>query len=143
PRRALRPRRRGPRGVPGPAQNALACRGPRTAGRLGEREKRPTRAAPERGHIGLIGAAGNCPEHRTMAATDFVLALTGASGAPYGVRLLAVLLETGRTVHLTISPAAVQVIEQELDRRVDMKSFRLPDLLGRTPANGQVVYHHH
>jgi 4-hydroxy-3-polyprenylbenzoate decarboxylase len=78
-----------------------------------------------------------------MAATDFVLAFTGASGAPYGVRLLEVLLEAGRTVHLTVSPAAVQVIEQELDRRVDMKSFRLPDLLGRAPTKGQVVYHHH
>ena len=45
-----------------------------------------------------------------MAAADLVLALTGASGAPYGVRLLEVLLRAGRTVHLTISPAAVEVI---------------------------------
>src|SRR5262249_40682856 len=53
-----------------------------------------------------------------MAANDLVLAMTGASGAPYGVRLLEVLLRAGRTVHLTLSPAAVQVIEQELDRQV-------------------------
>ena len=33
-----------------------------------------------------------------MAATDLVLAMTGASGAPYGVRLLHVLLRAGRTV---------------------------------------------
>ena len=47
-----------------------------------------------------------------MAASDLVLAMTGASGAPYGVRLLEVLLAAGRTVHLTMSPAGVQVLEQ-------------------------------
>ena len=31
-----------------------------------------------------------------MAATDFVVALTGASGAPYGVRLIEVLLRAGQ-----------------------------------------------
>ena len=50
-----------------------------------------------------------------MAATDLVLAMSGASGAPYGVRLLEVLLQAGRTIHLTLSPAAVEVLEQELD----------------------------
>ena len=44
-----------------------------------------------------------------MAAGDLVLAMTGASGAPYGVRLLEILLKAGRTVHLTISPAATEV----------------------------------
>ena len=65
-----------------------------------------------------------------MPAHDLVLAMTGASGAPYGVRLLEVLLTAGRSVHLAISPAAVQVIETELGRRVDLNNFRLPDLLG-------------
>jgi len=82
-----------------------------------------------------------------MAANDLVLAMTGASGAPYGVRLLEVLLRAGRTVHLTLSPAAVQVIEQELDRKVRLESFSLKDLLGEAaegvgPASpGQVQYH--
>ena len=80
-----------------------------------------------------------------MAATDLVVALTGASGAPYGVRLLEVLLRAGRTVHLTLSPAAVQVIEQELDRRVWLDRFELRDLLGEEAAGlaapGQVRYH--
>jgi flavin prenyltransferase len=43
-----------------------------------------------------------------------VLAMTGASGAVYGVRLLQQLLLAGRQVHLTISPAAWSVMEQEL-----------------------------
>jgi len=76
-----------------------------------------------------------------MAANDLVLAMTGASGAPYGVRLLEVLLRAGRTVHLVISPAATQVIFQELDRRVDLDHFRLNDLLVTVPETGQVLYH--
>ncbi len=101
-----------------------------------------------------------------MPAEDLVLAMTGASGAPYGVRLLEVLLRAGRTIHLTLSPAAVQVIEQELDRRIRLDQFRLADLLGgeikgvgslfestiastkKTPdpffvADGQVHYYHY
>ena len=81
-----------------------------------------------------------------MAANDLVLALTGASGAPYGVRLLEVLLKAGRTVHLVISPAAVQVIESELDRHVRLDRFAAADLLGEGAASceaGQVRYHHY
>ncbi len=80
-----------------------------------------------------------------MAATDLVLALTGASGAPYGVRLLEVLLRAGRTVHLSLSPAAVEVIEQELDRHISLERFALEDLLGeaaRADLPGRVCYHH-
>jgi 4-hydroxy-3-polyprenylbenzoate decarboxylase len=77
-----------------------------------------------------------------MAAGDLVLALTGASGAPYGVRLLEVLLGAGRTVHLTLSPAAVQVLEQELDRRVRLDRFDLAEFLGApVPPTGRAVYH--
>src|SRR6516165_8209099 len=80
-----------------------------------------------------------------MAATDLVLALTGASGAPYGVRLLEVLLRLGRSVHLTISPAAVEVMERELERRVRLDRFDLADLLGDAAGGlpGKVEYHHH
>jgi 4-hydroxy-3-polyprenylbenzoate decarboxylase len=78
-----------------------------------------------------------------MAATDLVLAITGASGAPYGVRLLDVLLQAGRTVHLTLSPAAVQVLEQEMDRRVRLDQFDLRDLLGTAAGADRVRYHHH
>ena len=65
-----------------------------------------------------------------MAATDLVLAMTGASGAPYGLRLLEVLLQAGRIVHLTLSPAATEVLEQETERRVRLDAFALTDLLG-------------
>ena len=79
-----------------------------------------------------------------MAAGDLVLALTGASGMPYGVRLLDVLLQAGRTVHLTLSPAAAEVLEQETDRRVRLDRFDPADLLGAAvPAGGRVEYHHY
>jgi len=65
-----------------------------------------------------------------MASHDLVLAITGASGAPYGVRLLEVLLAAERRVHLSLSPAACEVIRTELHRTVRLTSFRLVDLLG-------------
>jgi 4-hydroxy-3-polyprenylbenzoate decarboxylase len=79
-----------------------------------------------------------------MAANDLVVAITGASGSPYGVRLLEVLLRAGRTVHLVISPAAVEVIQRELERTVHLERFELRDLLGESAAlaqPGQVQYH--
>lgn len=80
-----------------------------------------------------------------MAANDLVLALTGASGAPYGVRLLEVLLRAGRAVHLVVSPSAVQVIEQEMDRRIRLDRFVLADLLGEaaTGLDAEQVHYHH
>jgi 4-hydroxy-3-polyprenylbenzoate decarboxylase len=63
-----------------------------------------------------------------MAANDLVVAITGASGSAYAVRLLEVLLAAGRTVHLTISPAAVQVLQSELDRTVRLDRFDPRDL---------------
>jgi 4-hydroxy-3-polyprenylbenzoate decarboxylase len=80
-----------------------------------------------------------------MAANDLVVALTGASGSPYGVRLLEVLLRAGRTVHLTVSPAAVEVMQRELGRTVRLDHFELADLMGETAAlaaPGQLHYHH-
>ncbi len=65
-----------------------------------------------------------------MAADDLVVAFTGASGTPYGVRLLEVLLRAGRTVHLTVSPAAAEVMERELERKVRLDAFDPAELLG-------------
>jgi flavin prenyltransferase len=81
-----------------------------------------------------------------MASTDLVVALTGASGARYGTRLLEVLLHAGRTVHLVVSPAGAEVIKQELDRDIKPDRFEPADLLG--PAGGwsgpgQIRQHHY
>jgi 4-hydroxy-3-polyprenylbenzoate decarboxylase len=65
-----------------------------------------------------------------------VVALTGASGAAYGLRLVEVLLRAGRTVHFTLSPAAVQVLDTETDVRVKLAEteFDPAALLGPAAA---------
>jgi 4-hydroxy-3-polyprenylbenzoate decarboxylase len=49
------------------------------------------------------------------AQKTVTLALTGASGMPYGIRLLECLLGAGTRVHLLYSPAAQIVAKQELE----------------------------
>jgi 4-hydroxy-3-polyprenylbenzoate decarboxylase len=78
-----------------------------------------------------------------MAAGDVVVALTGASGAPYGLRLLEVLLAAGRTVHLTVSPAAAEVLQAECGRTFDLNRFDPAALFGDTvPDVANLRYHH-
>jgi len=54
---------------------------------------------------------------------DLIVAMTGASGTVYGLRLVEVLVATGHTVHLTISPAAVEVIQREIGLTLTLESF--------------------
>jgi 4-hydroxy-3-polyprenylbenzoate decarboxylase len=80
-----------------------------------------------------------------MAAGDLVLALTGASGVVYGIRLLEVLLRASRTVHFSLSPSAVDVLKEEISCSVKLDSFRLGDLLGDAAdglAGDRFHYHH-
>ncbi|HEV3416644.1 MAG TPA: flavin prenyltransferase UbiX [Pirellulales bacterium] len=78
---------------------------------------------------------------------NLVLAITGASGAAYAVRLLEVLLAAGRDVHLTISPAGQTVLREELKLNVDLDAFRAADLLPSVKldqaARGSIHYHHY
>lgn len=67
-----------------------------------------------------------------------VVAITGASGSIYAVRLLQVLLSAGKTVHLTISPAAVQVLKTELDLNLDLKNFETSQLLPNGLDMGEI-----
>lgn len=83
-----------------------------------------------------------------MAVTDLVVAITGASGSPYGVRLVEVLLRAGRHVHLTISPAAAEVLVQELSRSVRLEPghFDPSALLGPAVEHldlKNLSYHHY
>ena len=52
-----------------------------------------------------------------------VVAITGASGVTYSVRLLEVLLAAGCNVHLSISAAGQVVLKQELGLSVDLDNF--------------------
>ena len=59
-----------------------------------------------------------------------VVAISGASGAVYGVRLLEMLSLAGREVHLTVSPTGRLVLERELGIDKDQLDARLT---GETP----------
>src|SRR5215208_7219580 len=78
-----------------------------------------------------------------MAAGDLVVAITGASGSPYAVRLLEVLLQAGRTVHLVISPAATQVMERELGVTFNLDRFDPATLLGGRNVDVTALRYHH
>lgn len=70
-----------------------------------------------------------------------VVAMTGASGAPYGVRFLQVLDQPGRTVHLTITPSAAQVLREEMGLEISLDDFD-PTCLG-VPGSAVLRYHHY
>jgi flavin prenyltransferase len=63
-----------------------------------------------------------------MKTKNVVLAITGASGAVYAVRLLEVLIAAGYDVYLSISPSAQLVLKQELNLTVDLDGFSLQSL---------------
>src|SRR3954453_10624367 len=77
-----------------------------------------------------------CPD-----SPPLVVAMTGASGAPYAIRLLQTLCRLGRSVHLTISPGAVQVMRQEVGLAVGLNRFD-PSVFGEL-SPGRLVYHHY
>jgi flavin prenyltransferase len=76
--------------------------------------------------------------------SDLVLAITGASGAQYAIRLLEILLASGRKVHLVVSPAGAQVLRTEMGLSVDIDKFDTGQLgLGDRSVRDALVYHHY
>jgi len=89
---------------------------------------------------------------------DLVVAITGASGSIYAVRLLQVLLSANHRVHLTISPSGVEVMQQELGIRPDLTAFEPEELISAEQSTsdddrkgkastrldlGNLQYHHY
>jgi 4-hydroxy-3-polyprenylbenzoate decarboxylase len=70
-----------------------------------------------------------------MAQADFpqsvTLALTGASGMPYGVRLLECLLTAGVRVYLLYSQVAQVVAKQEMDLALPARAHEVEQLFAR------------
>ena len=60
---------------------------------------------------------------------DLVLAVTGASGSAYAMRLLDTLLTAQRRVHLVFSAAGLQVLKHELGLSIDAARFEVAQLL--------------
>lgn len=52
-------------------------------------------------------------------ANEFVVGITGASGAVYGVRLVQELVNSGHLVHLLLTNASWQVFQEELEWTVE------------------------
>jgi 4-hydroxy-3-polyprenylbenzoate decarboxylase len=65
-----------------------------------------------------------------------VMALTGASGAPYGVRLLQQLVTLGRDVSLIVSPHGLRLLRTETDVG-DVEGLR--GAVGAAPWNAHVT----
>jgi 4-hydroxy-3-polyprenylbenzoate decarboxylase len=80
-----------------------------------------------------------------MALGDLVLAVTGASGSPYAVRLLRLLLRAGRTVHFTMSPAAVEVFAKEIGGTLHLERdrFEVRDFLGEGDFDLSSFHYHY
>lgn len=72
-----------------------------------------------------------------------VLAITGASGVVYGLRLLELLIEKSIPTHLTISESGRLVLMHELGLQIDLHRFDLNQLLPGVSAEAEVTYHHY
>lgn len=64
---------------------------------------------------------------------NVVVAITGASGATYALRLIECLLAAGVDVHLCISNSGQAVLSQELDIHIDLEDFDPRQLMLREP----------
>lgn len=76
---------------------------------------------------------------------NIIVAITGASGVVYAQRLLQVLNEQPFNVHLTVSEAAIKVIEQELDLRLSVDNFDVSRFLhikrNVNIKTSRIIYH--
>ncbi|MHC4549661.1 MAG: UbiX family flavin prenyltransferase [Planctomycetota bacterium] len=50
-----------------------------------------------------------------MSATELAVAITGASGAPYGLALIRALAGAGHRVHVIVSPGGARVLKHECE----------------------------
>lgn len=79
----------------------------------------------------------------------FTLAMTGASGAPYALRLLHVLVGAGHNIHLLMSHAATRVLVEEAGIEIDLRTLNPQTLLALNERplpcsavnSGRVQYH--
>jgi 4-hydroxy-3-polyprenylbenzoate decarboxylase len=71
---------------------------------------------------------------------DLVVAITGASGASYALRLLQILCRMGRTVHVSMTSSAVEVFREEVGVAISLNAFE-PVALG-CHGPGRLIYHH-
>src|SRR5438105_6053315 len=74
-----------------------------------------------------------------MTNLPIIVGITGASGAVYAVRLLDVLIASGRDVHVSISPSGRDILQHELKLNIDLDHFDP----SRLRLSGDLHYFHH
>ncbi len=73
-----------------------------------------------------------------------IVAITGGSGVSYGLRLVECLLNADKKVHLTISPAARQIIRHELGIDIDLEKIQLEMLWSSSDVDlNELQYFHY
>ncbi len=79
---------------------------------------------------------------RDSSCLPIVVAVSGGSGAVYTRRLLQVLARGGHVVHLLLSAAGNQVIQQELGLKLDLNSPDLQQWLGLEAGETSRIHFH-
>ena len=79
-------------------------------------------------------------------ATSYILAVTGASGCVYAVRLAEELLKRGNDIDLIVSPSALLVFGHELGAKVEGESLKKTEenfkgLLNKDSLKGSLTLH--
>jgi 4-hydroxy-3-polyprenylbenzoate decarboxylase len=90
---------------------------------------------------GSAATPENAPNRGLAAAPRWVVGMTGASGAIYGVTLVRELLDRGCEVHLVVSDAGWRVLKDELGWNVTRRAEALAAAFGNPPARGALVHH--
>jgi 4-hydroxy-3-polyprenylbenzoate decarboxylase len=73
------------------------------------------------------------------SGSRLVVAITGASGAPYAVRFLEEAAKRFDRIYLCVSDQAVQVLELETGRPIDPANLTVDAILGRPAANVTIL----
>ena len=76
-----------------------------------------------------------------VAPQRWVIGMTGASGAVYGVTLCRKLLEADCRVHLVVSDAGWRVLKEEMGWDVGKRTAALAAVFGDAVRDGRLTYH--
>jgi 4-hydroxy-3-polyprenylbenzoate decarboxylase len=80
-------------------------------------------------------------EKQASASKRWVVGITGASGAVYGVTLCRRLLEAGFQLHLVLTDAGWRVLKEELGWDATRRADALRSAFGDAVSDGRLVYH--
>jgi 4-hydroxy-3-polyprenylbenzoate decarboxylase len=80
-------------------------------------------------------------DHKECNVKTIAVAVSGASGGAYAVKLLNELVDRGCRVYLTISAPAARVLKHEMNIDIDLLNFSAKTLIGRD--TDLISYCHH